>query len=200
MITKENIMKFELHTQETAPAESQPLLEKSVQNFGMIPNLHAVMAEAPALLEAYQASHEIFQKTSFDADELTVVWQTVNVEHECHYCVPAHTAIANSMKVDSAVTEALRNRTPLPNAKLQALHLTTLALVRNRGTLSETERANFFAAGYESRQLLEIVLGISQKIMSNYVNHLAETPVDTPFQKFAWRSDDNDAVKELRHG
>jgi alkylhydroperoxidase family enzyme len=200
MITKEDIMKFELHTQETAPAESQPLLDKSVQNFGMIPNLHAVMAEAPALLEAYQASHEIFQKTSFDADELTVVWQTVNVEHECHYCVPAHTAIANSMKVDSAVTEALRNRTPLPNAKLQALHLTTLALVRNRGTLSETERASFFAAGYESRQLLEIVLGISQKIMSNYVNHLAETPVDTPFQKFAWRSDDNDAVKELRHG
>ncbi len=48
-------MKFELHTQETAPAESQPLLEKSVKNFGMIPNLHAVMAEAPALLEAYQA-------------------------------------------------------------------------------------------------------------------------------------------------
>ncbi len=193
-------MKFELHTQETAPAESQPLLEKSVKNFGMIPNLHAVMAEAPALLEAYQASHEIFQKSSFDADELTVVWQTVNVEHECHYCVPAHTAIANSMKVDSAVTEALRNRTPLPNAKLQALHLTTLALVRNRGTLSEAERANFFAAGYESRQLLEIVLGISQKVMSNYVNHLAETPVDVPFQKFAWESDDTDAIKKLRHG
>ena len=82
-------MQFALHTHETAPAESQPLLEKSVKNFGMIPNLHAVMAEAPALLEAYQASHEIFQKTSFDADELTVVWQTVNVEHECHYCVPA---------------------------------------------------------------------------------------------------------------
>ena len=186
-------MKFELHTQETAPAESQPLLEKSVKSFGMIPNLHAVMAEAPALLEAYQASHEIFQKSSFDADELTVVWQTVNVEHECHYCVPAHTAIANSMKVDSAITEALRNRTPLPNAKLQALHLTTLALVRNRGTLSEAEREKFFAAGYESRQLLEIVLGISQKIMSNYVNHLAETPVDAPFVKFAWESDDNDA-------
>jgi alkylhydroperoxidase family enzyme len=193
MITKEDIMKFELHTQETAPAESQPLLEKSVKNFGMIPNLHAVMAEAPALLEAYQASHEIFQKSSFDADELTVVWQTVNVEHECHYCVPAHTAIANSMKVDGAITEALRNRTPLPNAKLQVLHLTTLALVRNRGTLSETERADFFAAGYESQQLLEIVLGISQKIMSNYVNHLAETPVDAPFVKFAWENDDNDA-------
>jgi alkylhydroperoxidase family enzyme len=200
MITKENIMKIALHTHETAPAESQPLLEKSVKNFGMIPNLHAVMAEAPALLEAYQTTHEIFQKTSFDADELTVVWQTVNVEHECHYCVPAHTAIANSMKVDSAVTEALRNRTPLPNAKLQVLHLTTLALVRNRGTLSEAELADFFGAGYERRQLLEIVLGISQKLMSNYVNHMAETPVDPPFQKFLWETENNEVVKELSHG
>ena len=193
-------MKFALHTHETAPAESQPLLEKSVKNFGMIPNLHAVMAEAPALLEAYQASHEIFQKTSFDADELTVVWQTVNVEHECHYCVPAHTAIANSMKVDSAVTEALRNRTPLPNARLQVLHLTTLALVRNRGKLSEAELADFFGEGYERRQLLEIVLGISQKVMSNYVNHLAETPIDAPFQKFVWEAESTEVVKELAHG
>ena len=193
-------MKFALHTHETAPAESQPLLEKSVKNFGMIPNLHAVMAESPALLEAYQASHEIFQKTSFDADELTVVWQTVNVEHECHYCVPAHTAIANSMKVDSAVIEALRNRTRLPNGRLQVLHLTTLALVRNRGKLSEAELADFFGAGYARRQLLEIVLGISQKVMSNYVNHLAETPVDSPFQKFVWEADSTEVVRELSHG
>ena len=193
-------MKFALHTQETAPADSQPLLEKSVKNFGMIPNLHAVMAEAPALLEAYQTIHEVFKKTSFDADELTVVWQTVNVEHECHYCVPAHTAIANSMKVDSLVTEALRNRTPLPNARLQVLHLTTLALVRNRGTLSEAELADFFGAGYERRQLLEIVLGISQKVMSNYVNHMAETPVDAPFQKFVWEAESTEDVKELSHG
>jgi alkylhydroperoxidase family enzyme len=200
MITKENIMKFALHTHETAPADSQPLLEKSVKNFGMIPNLHAVMAEAPALLEAYQTIHEIFQKTSFDADELTVVWQTVNVEHECHYCVPAHTAIASSMKVDSAVTEALRNRTRLPNARLQVLHLTTLALVRNRGTLSEAELADFFGAGYERRQLLEIVLGISQKVMSNYVNHMAETPVDPPFQKFIWEAESTEVVKALSHG
>lgn len=191
-------MKFQLHSKDTAPQDSQALLEKSHNNFGMIPNLHAVMAEAPALLEAYQMAHEIFQKSSFDAEELTVVWQTVNVEHECHYCVPAHTGIAHTMKVDGAITEALRNRTELPTDKLQALHLTTLALVRNRGKLSEKEVTDFFAVGYGRQQLLEIVMGVSQKVMSNYVNQLADTPVDAPFQKFLWESDGR--VQELRTG
>jgi hypothetical protein len=31
-----------------------------------------------------------------------------------------------------------------------------------------------------------VVLVVSQKVMSNYINHIAETPVDKPFQKFLW--------------
>jgi alkylhydroperoxidase family enzyme len=180
-------MQFELHSQSSAPAASQPLLENSVKSFGMVPNLHAVLAESPATLEAYKTLHQLFQQTAFDKEELTVVWMTINVEHECHYCVPAHTAIAHGMKVDPAIINALRDRTELPTKKLKALHYTTLALVRARGRLSETEFSDFFAAGYERRHLLEIILGISQKVISNYTNHLAETPVDTPFQKFNWR-------------
>jgi len=181
-------MTFELYNQQNAPADSQPLLEKSVKSFGMIPNLHAVLAESPAVLEAYQTLHTLFQKTSFDAEEITVVWQTINVEHECHYCVPAHTAIAHSMKVDPVLINALRDRTELPNRKLQVLHLTTLSLVRNRGQLREQELADFFAAGYERRHILEIILGISQKVISNYTNHQADTLVDAPFQKFEWNA------------
>jgi alkylhydroperoxidase family enzyme len=179
-------MKFELYNRDNAPAGSLPLLENSVKDFGMIPNLHAVLAESPAALEAYQLLHNLFQQTSFDEEEITVVWQTINVEHECHYCVPAHTGIAHSMKVGSAIIDALRDRTELPNQKLQQLHLTTLALVRNRGRLSEQEQADFFAAGYERRHLLEIILGISQKVISNYTNHQADTPIDKPFQQFEW--------------
>ncbi|UTW12876.1 carboxymuconolactone decarboxylase family protein [Marinobacterium rhizophilum] len=177
---------FTLHTLESAPADSKPLLENSLKSFGMIPNLHAVMAEAPGLLEGYQLLHGFFQNTSFDNEELTVVWQTINVEHECHYCVPAHTGIAHMMKVDPALTDALRNRTAMPTEKLQVLHDTTLAMVRSRGRLSEAEMAAFFAAGYAQRQLLEIILGLSQKVMSNYVNHIASTPVDPAFEQFAW--------------
>mgnify|MGYP000002155669 CR=1 FL=1 len=180
-------MKFELYNIETAPEGSKALLKNSIKTFGMIPNLHAVLAESPQTLEAYQLLHGLFQQSSFNEEELTVVWQTINVEHECHYCVPAHTAIANMMKVDEAITHALREQNPLQDPKLQVLHQTTLALVRNRGHLTEEQHSAFIDAGYERRQLLEIILGISQKVISNYVNHQADTPVDKPFQKFLWK-------------
>ncbi len=177
---------FTIHNLETAPDDSKPLLEKSQKANGWIPNLHAVMAEAPGLLDGYQHLHELFANSSFNAEEVTVVWQTINVEHGCTYCVPAHTAIAHRMKVDPALIEALRNREPMPTAKLQVLQDTTLSMVSNRGVLSDEELAAFYGAGYERRQLLEIVLGLAQKVMSNYVNHIAKTPVDPVFQKFAW--------------
>jgi len=112
---------FTLHTEESAPEASKPLLAESKKKYGMIGGLPAVMAEAPGLLEAYQKVHELFVNSSFDNDELTVIWQTVNVEHECNYCVPAHTWIAKSMGVSDEISDALRNETPLPNARLEAL-------------------------------------------------------------------------------
>ncbi|QDP02108.1 carboxymuconolactone decarboxylase family protein [Thalassotalea sp. PS06] len=178
--------KFTIHTLESAPDKSKPLLENSHKAYHMIPNLHGVMAEASSLLAGYQQLGTLFEQTSFNAQELTVVWQTVNVEHECHYCVPAHTGIAHSMKVDPALTEALRNRQPMPNDKLQALQDTVLILVRNRGHISDDEVKRFYDAGYAQQQLLEIILGIAMKVMSNYTNHVADTPVDKPFQQFAW--------------
>lgn len=175
---------FTLYNLETASKAAKPLFEKSMKTFNMIPNLHAVMAESPALLDSYQQVHKLFQSTSFNADELTVVWQTINVEHNCHYCIPAHTAIAHTMGVDASIVEAIRAETPIANNKLETLRLTTLCMVRQRGVLSDTEVSRFLAAGYKNQQLLEIVLGISQKVMSNYTSHLTNTPVDKPFKQF----------------
>ncbi|WDE11596.1 carboxymuconolactone decarboxylase family protein [Thalassomonas haliotis] len=177
---------FELHTLATAPEAAKPLLEQSIKSFGMIPNLHAVMAESPQVLAAYQELHGLFMQSSFDKEELTVVWQTINVEHQCHYCVPAHTAIAHSMKIDESIITALRDERPLPNDKLETLRQTTLQMLKNRGMIDSANIAEFYAAGYQKKHLLDIVLGMSQKVMSNYINHLAQTPVDKPFQEFFW--------------
>ncbi|MGB5444166.1 MAG: carboxymuconolactone decarboxylase family protein [Psychromonas sp.] len=178
---------FTIHTLETVPQASKDLLEQAVKQNGMLANLHGVMAEAPGLFEGYQVLHKLFTESSFNADEMTVVWQTINVEHDCTYCVPAHTGIAHMMKVDPAITQALRDRTAMPSEKLQVLHDTTLAMTRSRGNLTEDEMQRFFTAGFTQRQMLEIVLGMAQKVMSNYTNHLARTPVDSVFEKFAWK-------------
>lgn len=178
---------FTLHDIESAPEQSKPLLENSQKGFGMIPGLHAVMAEAPGVLDGYQKLHQLVLDTSFDNDETTVVWQTINVEHACHYCVPAHTGIAKNMKVSDDIINALRDETPLPSDKLEALRTFTLAVTRKRGNVSREDLDAFYQAGYSHRQVLEVILVLSQKVMSNYINHIAETPVDEPFQKFAWK-------------
>ena len=126
------------------------------------------------------------QDTSFNAEELTVVWQAVNVEHACHYCVPAHTGIAKSMKVSDELIEELRNDETLSDAKLNTLKDTVLAVTRGRGHIDDAQLKAFSDAGYAHKQLLEIILILAQKVMSNYTNHLAETPVDDAFKSFAW--------------
>jgi len=179
--------KLTIHTIESAPKASKPELENSLKTNGMLPNLHGVLASSPQTLKAYQTLHQLFMNTSFNAEELTVVWQAINVEHGCTYCVPAHTGIAHSMKVNPAITEALRNQEPMPTPKLQALLDMTLTIVRNRGHVSQEDLDQFYAAGYGEQQVLEIILGVSQKVISNYTNRIANTPVDKPFQKFAWQ-------------
>ena len=178
---------FTLHTEATAPEASKPLLAAAKKTYGMIPGLSAVMAEAPGLLEAYGTVGDLFANSSFDSNELTVVWQTVNVEHACHYCVPAHTAIAGNMGVSDEISNALRNETPLPDARLEALRTFTLNVVRGRGEVDDDAVQAFLDAGFTRRQILEVVLGVAQKVMSNYTNHLANTPVDAPFAKFQWQ-------------
>lgn len=175
-----------IHTIESAPEASKPLLEGSVKAFGMVPNLHGVLSSAPKVLEAYQVLHNLFMQTSFDAEELTVVWQGINIEHGCHYCVPAHTGIAHSMKVDPALTEALRNQAQMPTPKLQALLDMTLIIVRNRGNVTQEELNVFYDIGYNEQHILEIILGLSQKVISNYTNHIGNTPIDEAFAQFAW--------------
>ena len=178
---------FPSHDLDTAPEASKPLLENSQKACGRLPGLHKVMAESPQVLEGYQVLHKLFTETEFDADELTVVWQTINVEHECHYCVPAHTGIAKRMKVSDDISNALRDETPLPSAKLEALRTFTLQMLRERGNVTTEQMQTFFDAGYGHRAVLDVILGLSQKVMSNYINHVAETPLDEPVKPLAWQ-------------
>ena len=177
---------FKFHDQSSAPEESKQLLEKVKASSGMIPGLYAVLAESPEALKAYVELGKIFSQSSLSDEEKTVVWQTINVEHECKFCVPAHTLVAKLMKVDETITNALRDKTLLPNEKLEKLREFTLILVRSRGKATEEEVSAFIEAGFSRKNILEVIIGISQKVLSNYTNYLANTPLNKEFQAFAW--------------
>jgi alkylhydroperoxidase family enzyme len=179
-------VQFKVHDQNSAPTESKLLLEKVKGAAGIIPGLHAVLAESPEALNAYIEIGKLFGKSSLSNEEKTVVWQTINVEHECNFCVPAHTMMAKLMKVDEKITDALRNEKPLPTTKLEMLRIFTLILLRNRGKASDEDVSAFIDAGFTQKNILEVIVGISQKVMSNYTNYIAKTPLNKQFQEFAW--------------
>lgn len=176
---------FPHHSPDTAPEKSKQLLQDLLAQSG--PNgFYAVTAESPETLSAYVALHQAFSASSFTNEEKTVVWQTINVENECNFCVPAHTYMAKAMKVSEEVSDALRDETPLSDTKLEALRDFTLLMVRNDGNVSDVEIQAFLDAGYSHQNMLEVVLGLAQKTISNYVNHLARTPPDKQYEKYAW--------------
>ena len=176
---------FVFYDLETAPEESKNLLGDLFDKNGRN-GFYSVLAGSPETLKAYTELHELFMHTSFTDEERTVIWQTINVEHECNFCVPAHTAMAKYMNINDDVINALRDETPLPKAKLEALRSFTLEVVRTRGHASEGAVSDFLTSGYTHQNILEVVLGLSQKIISNYVNHLAGTPSEEKYKKFAW--------------
>ncbi|MFP4003188.1 MAG: carboxymuconolactone decarboxylase family protein [Alphaproteobacteria bacterium] len=187
---------FTIHDIESAPEASRPMLEKAKQTYGMIPNLLGVLAESPAALEAYMTLGQIYgSKTSLTTEEQNVVWLAIIYENDCHYCMPAHTAIAKQAGVADDIVEAMRNGTPLPDAKLQALRTFTAKLVARRGFVDEQDMRALLDAGYTRQTILDIVVGVSHKTLSNYINHLARTPVDPPFTPFEWRKPDNSQVE-----
>ena len=175
---------FKVHTIESAPEKSKALLQQALDAFGMIPNFHAVIAESPETLEAYMKLHELFLQSSFMATEKHVVWMTINVENQCHYCTPAHAMLAKMDNVDDATVNAIRNKTEIPDQKLEALRIFTQKIVQQRGNVDDNTLGDFYSAGYSRQNVLEVLLCLSQKILSNYSNHITHTPLDEPFQPY----------------
>ena len=178
--------KFTSYTIETAPSGSKPILEAVKKGFGFVPNLQANMAESPELLAGYSALWDLFSKTTLTPHEQQVVYLTSNFENNCHYCMAGHTTLAKMQHMDPAVIEALRNGTVLPDAKLEALHRFATIVVSARGFAKDADIEAFLAAGYTKQNVLEVVLGVATKVMSNYTNHIAHTELDAFMKGNEW--------------
>lgn len=173
--------KFKVHGADTAPAKSAEWLQQAKSAFGFVPNLLGTFAEAPATLEGYMTLGRIFDGSSFDATERQVVLLTVSRYNDCHYCVAAHTVIAGMQKVPRNVVDAIRDGRAIGDERLEALRRFTTAVVDKRGQVGDEDIASFEAAGFSRQQVLEVILGVAYKTISNYTNHVAQTPLDDAF-------------------
>ena len=185
---------FATHTIESAPEASKPFLEGAKNAYSFVPNLLGTMAEAPALLEGYMTLAGIFEKTDLSETERQIILMTNNRLNGCTYCMAAHTSISQMAKVPADVIEALRNNTPIADPKLEALRTFAAIINETRGWPSDEQVEAFLAAGYTRQTVLEVILGTSLKVMSNYTNHVAETKVDDAFAANTWAPVEQAAV------
>ncbi|MFW5681763.1 MAG: carboxymuconolactone decarboxylase family protein [Phycisphaeraceae bacterium] len=180
-------MHFTLHDENTAPDESRPHLEATQKAFGMIPNLERVLAEAPPLLELYVHGEQLIEeRTTLSDIEVHVVMQQANVENNCTYCVPWHTLLSRQAGVPDDVIQAQRNDAPLDDPKLETLRRFTRSLIHHRGHPPDEDIQAMRDVGYDHRRILEVVLCLAVKTISNYANGIAHTPLDETVQKHEW--------------
>ena len=158
--------------------------------------MYAGMANSAGLLETYVSGYWQFRDESgFTPVEQEVVLLTISRFHACTYCMAAHSMIADKMsKVPADVLEALREGKPLPDPRLVALAEFTTIMLEQRGSPTPEQFNDFIAAGYLDRDVLEIILAIAVKTISNYSNHVLHTSVDEAFRAYAWNPESTATV------
>lgn len=177
---------YAIYDETNAPEASRPTLQAVKSKYGFIPNLLGEFAESPAAVEAYAALSGIYGKTQLSGPEQQVVLLTASFENDCSYCMAAHSTVAKGAGLSEDALAAIRDGRALPDARQNALADFTRAVVRERGFAGQAAVDAFLAAGFTRANIFDVVTGVALKTMSNYTNHIAETPVDDAFAPQAW--------------
>lgn len=166
--------------------ESTRLLLEIENQLGYVPNLFKNVAHSPESLKSLVILNQQFAKCSLTTTEQEIIQLSTSVTNFCGYCVAGHSCFAESSGVSGEIVRAIREGAPIEDRKLQTLRITTESLVKHRGALTSTQLKNFFDAGYNKKQLVEVILGISIKTLTNTVNKALDTKLDDFFSHQAW--------------
>lgn len=169
---------FTNHNINTAPAEAKPLLEAIQKSYGFIPNLFNYMAEAPTTIAAYLALNEQIGKSSLLPVEAQLALLTTSIENDCDFCKTAHLAFAKKFGAKPQTIDALMNKQEVQCPRDAALIKFTQQVVNKRGHLSNEDVDNFLSAGFSKQQIMEVILVVTIKTLSNYINHLTQPEVN----------------------
>lgn len=181
------IRQLQALTIEQAQPPARTMLEDAQRKLGFVPAMYATMANVPAVLSTYLHGYGLFRSESgFTPAEQEVIFLAVSQANGCRYCTAAHSMVADKMSgVPAAVLQAIRDGEVLPDARLATLYAFTTEMLLTHGKPSAAQLQAFYAAGYSEAQVLNIILAISVKTLSNFSNHAFAPTLDAPFAAYA---------------
>lgn len=158
---------------------TQATLASVKSKLGMVPNLFATLAHSPVALNGYLSLAEIVTKGELNARQRELIALAVAQTNECQYCLSAHTLLGKGAGLSESEMMDARVGVSI-NSVDQAISTLARKIVAQKAMLNDTELNAARSAGLNDGVILEVVANVSLNLMSNYVNHIAQTDIDFP--------------------
>jgi AhpD family alkylhydroperoxidase len=177
MTTLENET-FTVPSRAEVSATNQTLFDHLQKGLGFVPNLYAYFAKNETALGDYLTLQN--RKSTLHGKEKEVVNIVTSQINGCRYCQSAHTILGKMNGFTDEQVFEIRKGSAGFDSKLDTLTKLTASVVENRGHASEESKGAFFAAGYTEANLIDVIMVVGDKIISNYIHNLAGFEIDFP--------------------
>lgn len=157
------------------------------RKLGMVPNLFTTLAHAPSALNSYLAYSDNLGKGALTAKQREIVALAVAQYNQCQYCLSAHSLMgkgAGLSEQDIASARCGTARDTLDNGIAAFAREVTEA----RGIISDDAFNVYLGQGLTHSLMVEIVANVALNLLTNYINHLADTEIDFPVVALANKS------------
>ena len=162
---------------EVAPA-NQAIFDNLQKGIGFVPNLYAYFAKNNTALQDYLAFQN--RKSTLSGKEREVVNLVTSQINNCRYCQSAHTALGKMNGFSDEQIIEIRKGAASFNPKLDALAKFTASVVENRGHAAVEAVEAFFEDGYNEANMIDVVIVVGDKIISNYIHNITGFAIDFP--------------------
>ena len=169
---------FTVPTKEEVSANNQAIFDNLKKGLGFVPNLYAYFAKNETALGDYLALQN--RKSTLRPKEREVINLVTSQINGCRYCQSAHTALGKMHGFTDEQILEIRKGSASFDSKLDALAKFTASAVENRGRATEESKEVFFAAGYNEANMIDVIIVVGDKIISNYLHNLTGFEIDFP--------------------
>lgn len=170
--------KFTVPTREQVSETNQAIFDNLQKGLGFVPNLYAYYAKNETALGDYLALQN--RKSTLRAKEREVINLVTSQINSCGYCLAAHTALGKMNGFSAEQIMELRKGSASFDKQMDALAKFVASTVSNKGKASEESKQAFFDAGYSEAAMIDVVVVIGDKIISNYIHNLTDFEIDFP--------------------
>ncbi len=165
-------------TRDHVSPTNQILFDNIKKGLGKVPNLYATFAHSDNALGTYLALQNA--KSSLKAKEREVINLVVSQVNDCRYCQSAHTVLGKLNGFTEDQILEIRGGSVSFAPKLDALARLVKSITKTHGKPDAALVDTFFAAGYNEGNLVDVIMVIGDKIISNYLHGVTQVPIDFP--------------------